>query len=305
MVVCLLVFGAMTGVTRALAADRAFVSGPLRGWVAAVSLSLVVWAAVFGWGVRALRRLDPAWRRERRWWAGHAAAYVILVGVVLGVLALNNANATLRVPVHGAATLTRILILFGAIAAAPWVAMVWLAHERVGEIRSGLETITSPEPTDALEPSMLDGPAIAGTTRWTLDVWSTIERCALALAVVVSMAVLDSGALRIALVGSGRLDPRLFPPLVVLLYGAFFAAVLLIAVLPLVLAWRALAVALVDRALGEPLCGVPGEAWLALRGRFESHLRVDATILRRPITALSLLSPLVLALVTAFVPRLS
>jgi hypothetical protein len=305
-IICPLVFAAMLQIARYNAIDEAFITGPaFRGWVAAASLGLVVWGVMLGWGVATIRRLDPAWRRTRRWWAGHSAAYAALVASVIVVLALNNANQTIQVPMRGFPTLGRVLIFAGAAAAAPWVLSVWLARDRVRDLHKAVETIKSPEPTDALTVSMLDGPAITVAVRETLAVWKAIERCMLALAVIVCTAVLDSGALRTALIGGGMLSEASFPPTAVLAYGAFFAGALAVAVLPLVRAWRSAAFSLVDRAVGSPQSGVPGQEWLDTRGRLEGHLRIDTNILRRPITVLGLLSPLTTALLTAFVPSAS
>ncbi|GHH11699.1 hypothetical protein [Streptomyces lanatus] len=85
-------------------------------------------------------------------------------------------------------------------------------------------------------------------------------------------------------------------------HGAFFTAVLVAILLPLVLAWRAQALALVERTLPLPASGLVDEDGLAARSRMEAQLQVSARFLRNPIALLSVLSPLVTALVTALVP---
>lgn len=306
MVVCVLVFAAMQRLVYRLAIDRAFIMGPaFRGWVAAAALTLIVSAVVFGLGVATIRRVEADWRPSRRWWILHAVAYVAVVVAAIAILRLYKAPQTYQVPMHGFPVVASSLIVAGAIGAAPWVLVIWLAHERVHDLNRTVEAITPPEPSDTLTASMLDGPAITSAVRESLRVWAAIERCALALAAIVSMAVLSSGALRTSLVGAGVLKDEEFPATAVLGYGAFFAAVLAMIVLPLVRAWRSVAFGLVDRAVGLPRSGVPSQEWFDIRARLEKHLRVDANILRRPITALSLLSPLLSALLTAFIPSVT
>jgi hypothetical protein len=277
------------------AVDVGFARSPgFRGWIGAAALSTGIWIWTFERGLATLRRLPAGWRRRRGWWVRHALAYLVVVTAVLTLLRLNNAARSLPVPVKGFAGLTQALIVAGALAAAPWILMVWLAHERVRELAGHIDAIAPPRDGG------LDGPGISVAVRSTMDAWRAIERCALAL--VVSTAALMSGALRTALLDNNVVEKAVFPTSAVLAYGAFFAIVIAIAIVPLVVTWRDQAVSLVDHALGEPITGVPDQMWLDTRSRLEARLHIDVPVLRRPITALSVLAPFGTALLTAFLP---
>ncbi|GAA4464732.1 hypothetical protein [Phytohabitans houttuyneae] len=273
-----------------------------RGWIGVAVLSLGVWTAVFVRGLATVRAHRQAWPQSRFWWTWHIGAYVLFVGAVVALLALNDATATIVVPIDGWRMFTRTLTLVAGVAAGPWVLTVWLAHERLRTLRAEAEQIRSPEPAEVFAAETLDGSAISATVEHSLAVWRVIEASALALAVLVSTAVFLGGALRLALINSGVMDAAEFPASAVLGYGAFFAVVLAVAVVPLVLTWRSTAVRLVETALGVPKWGIPDQTWLDAQDRLQARLRLDTNLFRRPISALSIASPLLTALLATLVP---
>ena len=281
--------------------NEAFVED-FRGWIGVAVLSLGIWMALFVRGVATVRAHRRMWPQGRLWWTWHIGAYALLVAAVVALLALNNATQTIVVPIEGFAVVTRALILLAGVAAGPWVLTVWLAHEQLRTLRFEVGQIRSPEPAERLAIEAVDGPAISAAVQHSLAVWTVIERSALSLAVLVSTAVFLSGALRLALINSGALDEAVFPVSAVLGYGAFFAVVLAIVVIPLVLAWRSTAMRLVEAALGVPRWGIPDQTWLDAQDRLLTRLRLDANVLRRPISALSIASPLLTAVLAALVP---
>jgi hypothetical protein len=73
---------------------------------------------------------------------------------------------------------------------------------------------------------------------------------------------------------------------------------------PLVAAWRRCARRAVDQAYPLPLDGQPAEEWVAARTRLEALLHLDVSLLRNPLTALTILSPLLTSALAAFIPQL-
>jgi hypothetical protein len=273
--------------------DDAFVDHGFRSWAAMATFSFAVWVALLGRGIAAVRTLPASWRRGRRWWLASLASYAVLMlaaSTMLGGVIRGN---SFEVPIRHFATLIGLLTAVGAAAAAPWVISVWLAHERVREAAE------QEPPSDGAA----DPPGIATAMTDVLAVWRVIERSGLALSLIVSTSAFNTGALRLALIGSGVVEPADFPPIFVLGYGAFFTAVLVAVQLPLVLTWRARAFTLVEQALPAPDPGLLTEDLFAARARMEAQLHVDARFLRNPVAVLSVLSPFATALVTALVPN--
>ncbi|MFD3588136.1 hypothetical protein [Streptomyces sp. NPDC058683] len=273
--------------------DDAFVDHGFRSWAAMATFSFAVWIALLGRGIAAVRALPASWRRGRRWWLASLASYAVLMLAASAMLGGVTQGNSFDVPIRHFATVIGLLTAVGAAAAAPWVVSVWLAQERV---REAAERET---PSDgAADPAV-----IAAAVADVMAVWRVIERSGLALSLIVSTSAFNTGALRLGLIGSGAVEPADFPPVFVLGYGAFFTAVLVAVQLPLVLAWRARAFTLVERALPAPDSGLLGEDLFAARSRMEAQLHVDARFLRNPIAVLSVASPFATALVTVLVPN--
>ncbi|MFJ9818636.1 hypothetical protein ACIRU3_25940 [Streptomyces sp. NPDC101151] len=272
--------------------DDAFVDHDFRFWAAMATLSFAVWIALLVRGITAIRAFPASWRRGRRWWLASLASYAVLMlaaGTMLGGVSRGN---SFEVPIRHFPALITVLTAVGAAAAAPWVISVWLAQESA---KKAAEQVTAPD--GAADPT-----AIATAVTDVLTMWRTIERSGLAPSLIVSTSAFNTGALRLALIGSGAVEPDDFPPVFVLGYGAFFAAVLVAILLPLVLTWRTWAFALVERALPAPDSGLLGEDLIAARTRMEAQLHIDGRFLRNPLAILSVLSPFATALVTTLVP---
>ncbi|WP_204048419.1 hypothetical protein [Microbispora siamensis] len=297
--------GVFAGIV-AFALDRAqnrdYVDGAFRNWAAVATVSLLVSVVLLLRGIAAVRALPSGWTRGRAWWTWNLLAYVVLgaTAALLLNLVVSGSNHV-RVPIRDFAVLIQGLTLAGWISGAPWLLLVWLTHEQVGLLAVHIGRIVPPQPVGGFSPARLDALVVAAAVQATAHVWQTIERCALVLALLVSTAVVNTGALRATLIMSHAIPASDFPPGWVLGYGAFFATLVAAVVVPLVLAWRTQAYRLIDRALGEPVAGIPDDTYLAARTRLETHLHIDAQILRRPIAALSVLSPIGTAALTAFI----
>ena len=97
------------------------------------------------------------------------------------------------------------------------------------------------------------------------------------LLIVVTGAVLTSGALRAALVPDYTSEED-FPESAIVLYGAFFAVMLAFAVIPLLMAWRAAARELLDSAY--PFTTRTSAEGDAARARLAARLDLDSSLFR-------------------------
>ncbi|MCT9113449.1 hypothetical protein N4G69_49415 [Streptomyces mirabilis] len=271
--------------------DDAFVDHGFRLWAAMATFSFTVWIALLGRGIAAIRAFPTSWQRGRRWWLASLATYAVLMLAATTLIRGVTRGNSFEVPIRHFPALISVLTAAGAAAAAPWVLSVWLAQERAQKLA---EQGTSQD-------GAADFPAIAVTD--VVAVWRVIERSGLALSLIVSTSTFNTGALRLALIGSDAIEPDDFPPVFVLGYGAFFAAVLVAILLPLVLTWRTRAFALVEQELPAPDPGLLSEDLLAARARMEAQLHVDVRFLRNPMAILSVLSPFATALITTLVPN--
>jgi len=116
--------------------------------------------------------------------------------------------------------------------------------------------------------------------------------------------IVATGALRAAFLSAYPARARQFPPATVLAYGGFWALVLVVITLPMAAAWRARARQVVERGYPLPEDGQPTESWVSARARLEHLLHLDVPVLRNPLTALSVFTPLITATLAAFIPQL-
>lgn len=288
-----LVFNGLVSFAQLNSRDDAFVDRGFLLWAAMATFSFAVWVALLGRGIAAIRALPASWRRGRRWWPASLASYALLMPAASTMLGGVSRGNSFEVPIRHFPALISMLTAAGAAAGAPWVLCVWLAQESVQKTAERGTT----------HDGAADPAATAAAVTDVQTVWRLIERSGLALSLIVSTSAFDTGVLRLALIGSGAVEPNDFPPVSVLGYGAFFAAVLVAILLPVVLAWRTRAFALVDRTWPAPDSGLLSEDLLAARARMETQLHVDAKFLRNPMTILSVLAHFVTALVTTLVPK--
>lgn len=75
--------------------------------------------------------------------------------------------------------------------------------------------------------------------------------------------------------------------------------------MPLVASWRARAQDLVEHGCPLPADGKPTAEWSEERERLEKLLHLDLSILRNPLTALSVFAPLLISALAAFLPQIA
>lgn len=172
----------------------------------------------------------------------------------------------------------------------PWLVMVWLLQRHFADHCSHHSV-----------------PSIADLRR----LWDLINAIVLAFAVFVVLALVTTGALRVAYF-AGDKDPAAdkqgaeFPSSAVLLYGAYFAILLLTIALPMVNAYRSAAADRVRATCALPEGdAVPDTTWKAKLDTVEELLHLNIGVLRSPITALTVFTPLITAALAAYIPEIA
>jgi hypothetical protein len=174
-----------------------------------------------------------------------------------------------------------------ALCAQPWLVLVWLLQRHFVAYAKAGQAIS---------------------TAHLRDLWDLLNGVVLAFAVFVVLAIVPTGALRVAYFAgpkeAGRPKPATdFRSSDVLLYGAFFAVLLSAIAVPVAAEYRHAARRRVRTNFpmdGEPTGTDDKDAieWL------ESLLHLDVGVLKSPITALTVFTPLITAALAGFVPQL-
>ena len=216
---------------------------------------------------------------------GLAAAVVcgglaILFGTQSGMVSQRNW------PVAGLDTRFVVVTVVVTLCTAPWIAMIWVVHNLVRR----------------------DSPP---TVQWLFDVWHLMMQCAETYALFIVLQVLCAGALRRVWLTQAPDDEALweqfaagFPSVEVLLTGAFGAILGLLLFVPIVAGWRSSARICVDKHFSLQRAEPPSASWLEGRDRLEKLLHLNVGLLRSPLLALSVLTPLVTSALAVFLPEL-
>jgi len=239
--------------------------------------------------------IRDSWKRSWR----YALCYLVFaILAVVVLLAVGKGGPD--VPVEGWAVIARSLLTLGCLAACPWVLVVWMTHDQMTRTRQTLGD---------LPPFGGDAPTLGSATdrldqqlRALLDDRRIIYTAVTRLLVLVLAALFMSGALRAALVAWPPTKNDL-PSVDVLLYGAFFALVLGLAVIPLLRAWRNTAQKFVDQVF-PPSVATTADADAA-RARLLARLDLNGSLFRSPIAVSSVLAPLITSLLAVFIPQVS
>jgi hypothetical protein len=182
---------------------------------------------------------------------------------------------------------TGLVAVVIGLSAVPWLVLMWLLQRHfVAYAKAGR----------------------AISTAHLRELWDLLNGVVLAFAVFVVLAIVPTGALRVAYFAGPKRDghPRPaadFPSSDVLLYGAFFAVLLSAIAVPAAAEYRHAARRRVRANFpmtAEPTGTDDKDAieWL------ESLLHLDVGVLKSPITALTVFTPLVTAALAGFVPQL-
>jgi hypothetical protein len=268
----------------------------------------VLFLGMFLAGVRAL----TAWAD---WGLAASAAqvwmYLICAAAGTGVLVIGRfvvGSGTPDLPVANLDARVGAVLSTALLAGVPFVVLIWLAYATCYSLREQIETLPAlplrpdPSPTDpAYRPQPLPHRDVISRL---LRMWDLLGCCIGSFALAVVAALVTSSSLRAAFLEAhpGRADE--FRAVNVLYYGVLLAAIASVVNLPLVAAWRRSARSMVDQAYPLPPDGQPSEEWLAARSRLEALMHLDVSLLRNPLTALTVLSPLLSAAFAAFIPQI-
>jgi hypothetical protein len=247
--------------------------------------------AAAGLGSSRPQRLAAALRRNEGEDAAPPALLYALVALGLVALALaivsqvpgGNQQWPSDLHAEDRAELVAVLI---ALSAVPWLVVVWLLQRTLkARINDTFSLVRLRE------------------------IWSLLETIVLAFAALVVFALVPTGALRVAYFADDK-DPAdavqgaQFPASDVLLYGAFFAVLLSMIAVPLVASYRSAARRRIE--LRVPLADEPpSEQTKDDLDRMEALLHLDVSLLRSPITALTVFTPLITAVLAGYLPDLA
>jgi hypothetical protein len=280
-------------------------------WIATVSVGLAIAFVLALHGIVRLSRIPKQWPDRagvgsRVVWLHSVAALVWVIG--LGVAVAFLVHESRDWPLDMGWRLT-FVAAFGLLCATPWVALTWLCHKAVHPywvephlLRSELQN-TDTAPRDA---TATDADIAA-----LQQIWDQIVGIALAFATLVAISLIPTGALRNLWLSQdvhGKAATKAlqdsFTSTDVLLYGAMWALVAALVVIPLVASWRSTAQSVVDAAYPPNATTAADEAAKATRDTLEEMLNLSSGILRNPLTVLTIATPLVTAALAAFVPEI-
>ena len=279
-------------------------------WKFVAALSIAMFALLFFQGFRLLRNptqwgLPPSSPRTR--------PYVVVAIASASLLALVQwkFGEAVPVPVGDMRWRSRAILYAGLVAAVPWLTIVWLAYDTCRDVAR-----VDLGPTGGHRPAQ----AMAHQLDRLVDLWRLLLACTGAFATGVVASIVTAGALRSAAVvahdqciarqpaptktTAAATCAEAFPASNVVLYGAVFAFLLSVMAAPLGAAWRARAMEFVDDCHPLPENGRPTAEWVEGRDRLSSVLHLDQSLVRNPLTALSVFVPLVASLLAQFVPQL-
>jgi hypothetical protein len=238
---------------------------------------------------------------RRRW--VYVAIAAAAIGVFFFTLSLTGGRFP-DVPVKSLVIRLRAVLLTGMVASVPWLALVWLAHEACHALHDRIESLSPITTKPAKSDSRAEPTPYREVITQLLNLWRLLVLCVGGFALGVVAAIVTSGALRAAFIAAHPDRGKEFPAVNVLYYGALFAVLLSVLAVPLAASWRSCARGVVDHAYPLPPDGQPTEEWVASRARLEVLLHLDVSLLRNPLTALTILSPLLTGALAAFIPEL-
>ena len=192
----------------------------------------------------------------------------------------------------------------GLFCATPWVAITWLCHFATDHV----------PPDRELHRPAAEGSAVkSDADSQIIDlqrIWSQIVAVALRFATLVAVALIPTGALRNLWLSKDVAEearPSLeasFSTTDVLLYGAMWALVASLVVIPLVISWRSSAKSVIDSEFPPNATTAKDPTTIAARDALESMLNLQTGVLRNPLTVLTIATPVLTAALAAFVPQI-
>ena len=314
----MLVFALLFGFTAVLgiAASKggkesdAFVQGvPWTIWRTIAGAALAVFVVLTVQALRILQRPNE-WGIFRA--PGRRRRYLVLAAIGAGAVVwfrVRHPVGGLELPVQGLGWRTRTVLIAGMVASVPWLTIVWLAHAECHDLEKEIPRGTNGHLENNYMAAMQDEPGESEHLRSAVErleqLWQLLLFSVGAFTFGVVAAVASSGALRGAFVAAYPERADEFPPANVLMYGLLFALGLSIIAVPMAVQWRNRAQQLVEHACPLPPDGKPTAEWVEARQRIEQLLHLDISILRNPLTILSVFAPLLISALAAFLPQVA
>jgi hypothetical protein len=223
----------------------------------------------------------------------------LIAGRILG----GSGNPDL--PVNNLEFRVLAVLLPALVAAVPWLVLVWLAHDTCRLLRDRIVSLP-PIPLGSAKTDDGDAgiPPHREVNSQLLRLWDLLVLCVGAFALGVVTAIVASSTLRATFISAHPDRSDEFPAVNVLYYGALFALLASVLTVPLIAAWRGCAREVVEQTYPLPADGQPSEEWTAARARLETLLHLDVSLLRNPLTVLTILSPLLTSALAAFLPQI-
>jgi len=286
------------------ASDSFVESVPWTVWRAISGAALVVFIVLTVQAVRILQH-------PRRWgfYPKHQNRVRYLVYAVLGAAAAASYRLIFPgvgpdLPVNNLDLRTAVVLVTAMIAAVPWMTVVWLAHAECRDLANNLDV--RPLEGSAYARALRDDTNDPELFRRAVDqldgLWRLLWFCALSSTVGIIAAVGSAGALRGAFISAHPDRAGEFPPANVLLYGGLFTLGLSVIAVPFFVAWRNRAQQLAGHVCPLPADGKPTEDWLQHRRRVEQLLHLGP-LFTDSVTAVGVLTPLVVSALAAFLPN--
>ncbi len=258
-----------------------------RLWRSVAALGLACAAVLGGYGLRRMRSEARALRLS----AGELALQVVLALCLYSaaMVFINlQPEGTRDLPIEHLWSRLRFVELLTGLAVIPWLVLVWTTHSRLRHI-GPMAGVSSP-----------------GLRRLT-HCWDLISECVFAFVALVVIALVGSGAIQATWAASGLENTSAgggFAESLVLVYALYFSVILASVTLPLLAAYRRRATELVEAVYELPQDSRLSGDWVSARDRLEAFLHVNVGILRNPLTAFSLLTPVITAALAMVIPEL-
>ena len=251
----------------ALNAEMFAVSPRYQLWVLVLSMTILLWIAVFAGGI--ILHTSTSWLHvgPRRWWP--ALVFDVSVGVLVVKVLVSLNPVSAEIPLSWWWLGRMALPILGLIAATPWIAMIWSVANLAAEA-SGAKEPETHKKSELPECVTYAGTGTRGqegqpdkqrrkVRQEELECyWGIIEKCLFALALIISSATVSVLGLRFAVTAqrssleASFVDPSAFPTYAVTLYGGLFTLALAVVCLPLMFAWRGLKATIDSDELPRP-----------------------------------------------------
>lgn len=223
--------------------DQFAETSQFRTWAGFGGMTAAIWAVAFVAGhfhVSGIATQAQTGERRKHPYRNYGLQAIGLAVLVLGLMLLLGGGDGFEVALGPWEIMRVVIPTLGILAAVPWIITVWWTHDDLSQVRADVDSATGTAAGDLLKNK--------DQLKRLLGAWSSIERSTGAMAAIVSIGVLTTGALRLAIEADTSDDPAGKVPSEgdVLAYGLFFAVLVAAVVVPLILSYRRRARAFVE-----------------------------------------------------------